>query len=276
MDTLKIFQCISLFVKELSDSYGKTHHPVALYNRLLEKTPVTNMLAIQKQVSIFYDFCKRNKESIMTKNKGQIQERIIFSKKIYIEIRDILNKSDAETEDIIWRHLLLISFHMFQTDDIKQIIKNISSSSSGESGETKSEENFISNFMTKIENQFKDKQFSDPMTATTELLQSGLFTEMVSTMNTEIQSGNLNIAKLLGSVQGMMGNISGEVNSSAQGSNMINNMMSNMMGMMGNMGNLMGNMGGMNVEEQLQRIEEATEGTEGTEGTEETEGAETD
>jgi hypothetical protein len=232
----------------------------------LEKTPVTNMLAIQKQVSIFYDFCKRNKESIMTKNKGQIQERIIFSKKIYIEIRDILSKSDAETEDIIWRHLLLISFHMFQTDDIKQIIKNISSS--GESGETKSEENFISNFMTKIENQFKDKQFSDPMTATTELLQSGLFTEMVSTMNTEIQSGNLNIAKLLGSVQGMMGNISGEVNSSAQGSNMINNMMSNMMGMMGNMGNLMGNMGGgMNVEDQLQRIEEATEETESVQET---------
>jgi hypothetical protein len=106
------------------------------------------------------------------------------------------------------------------------------------------------------------------MTATTELLQSGLFTEMVSTMNTEIQSGNLNIAKLLGSVQGMMGNISGEVNSSAQGSNMINNMMSNMMGMMGNMGNLMGNMGGgMNVEDQLQRIEEATEETESVQET---------
>lgn len=245
MDTLKIFQSISLFVKELNETFGKEHHPLALYNRLLEKTPVTNTLAIQKQVSIFYDFCKRNKEGILGKNKEQIQEKIIFSKKIYIDIKDILKKSDPETEDIIWRHMLLISFHMFQTDDIREIIKNLSSSSS--SDETKSEQDFISTFMTKIETQFKDKQFTDPMTATTELLQSGLFTEMVSTMNTQIQSGNLNIAKLLGSVQGMMGNISGEISSSAQGSNLINNMMSNMMGMMG----------GVSVEDELKKIEEA-------------------
>jgi hypothetical protein len=246
MDTLKIFQSISLFVKELNETFGKGHHPLALYNRLLEKTPVTNTLAIQKQVSIFYDFCKRNKEGILGKNKEQIQEKIIFSKKIYIDIKDILKKSDPETEDIIWRHMLLISFHMFQTDDIREIIKNLSSSSD----ETKSEQDFISTFMTKIETQFKDKQFTDPMTATTELLQSGLFTEMVSTMNTQIQSGNLNIAKLLGSVQGMMGNISGEISSSAQGSNLINNMMSNMMGMMGEMG-------GVSVEDELKKIEEA-------------------
>lgn len=249
MDTLKIFQSISLFVKELNETFGKVHHPLALYNRLLEKTPVTNTLAIQKQVSIFYDFCKRNKEGILGKNKEQIQEKIIFSKKIYIDIKDILKKSDPETEDIIWRHMLLISFHMFQTDDIREIIKNLSSSSSS-SDETKSEQDFISTFMTKIETQFKDKQFTDPMTATTELLQSGLFTEMVSTMNTQIQSGNLNIAKLLGSVQGMMGNISGEISSNAQGSNLINNMMSNMMGMMGGIG-------GVSVEDELKKIEEA-------------------
>lgn len=227
MDSLKIFQTISLFVKELTETYGKEFHQLALYNRLLEKTPITNTLAIQKHILIFNDFCKRNKEYILSKNKNQIQEKIIFSNKIYIEIKEIITKSDSETQEVIWKHLLLICFHLFQTDDIKQIIKNISSPSN--SDEIKSEQDFISTFMTKIESKFKDKEFTDPMSATSELLQSGLFTEMVSTMNTEIQSGNLNIAKLLGSVQGMLGNISGEVNSSNTDSNLINNMMSNMM-----------------------------------------------
>ena len=87
MDSLKIFQSISLFIKELNETYGKEFHQLALYNRLLEKTPITNTLAIQKQILIFHDYCKRNKEFILSKNKTQIQEKIIFSNKIYIQIK---------------------------------------------------------------------------------------------------------------------------------------------------------------------------------------------
>ena len=65
--------------------------------------------------------------------------------------------------------------------------------------------------MTKIEDEFKSNQFDDPLTATMTLLQNGIFTDMMNSMTKELSSGNLDVSNLLGSVQGMMTEIKGEL-----------------------------------------------------------------
>jgi len=256
-NTFKTFHTISSFVKELQELYGKKYYNISLYNRILEKTPITNQTAIFKHISIFSEFIKKNRDAILEKNSDKLTwDRIIFSKKIYINIKDVLKESDTDTKNAIWKYLLAISFTTIQTDDIKEKIKQLLlTPSSDNSNEEGKESDFIKNFMSKIENNFKDKEFKDPMSATAELFQSGIFTDMVQTMNQDVQDGKIDINKLLKSVQGMLGGLTNDMNSSGGGlSDMsgIFSMVTNVMGSMGNMGgdgagglNLGGLLGGL-------------------------------
>lgn len=231
-NTLKTFHTISSFVKELQELYGKKYYNITLYNRILEKTPITHENAITKHIEIFHQFLNKNKDAILAKDESKLKwDKIIFSNKIYINIKDVLNDSDNDTKNSIWKYLLAISFNLIESDDIHDKIKEmLSSSSSSSDGE--SEKEFIQHFMTKIEDKFKDKDFKDPMSATAELLQSGLFTDMVKEMNTDIQSGKINVNKLLGSVQGMLGNLTNEAGAPGAGLPDMNNIFSTVTSMM--------------------------------------------
>ena len=242
-NTFKTFHTISSFVKELQELYGKKYYNISLYNRILEKTPITNQTAIFKHISIFSEFIKKNRDAILEKNSDKlIWDRIIFSKKIYINIKDVLKESDTDTKNAIWKYLLAISFTTIQTDDIKEKIKQLLlTPSSDNSNEEGKESDFIKNFMSKIENNFKDKEFKDPMSATAELFQSGIFTDMVQTMNQDVQDGKIDINKLLKSVQGMLGGLTNDMNSSGGGGGL-----SDMSGIFSMVTNVMGSMGGNN------------------------------
>jgi len=242
-NTFKTFHTISSFVKELQELYGKKYYNISLYNRILEKTPITNQTAIFKHISIFSEFIKKNRDAILEKNSDKlIWDRIIFSKKIYINIKDVLKESDTDTKNAIWKYLLAISFTTIQTDDIKEKIKELLlTPSSNNSNEEGKESDFIKNFMSKIENNFKDKEFKDPMSATAELFQSGIFTDMVQTMNQDVQDGKIDINKLLKSVQGMLGGLTNDMNSSGGGGGL-----SDMSGIFSMVTNVMGSMGGNN------------------------------
>ena len=240
-NTLKTFHTISSFVKELQELYGKKYYNISLYNRILEKTPITNQTAIFKHISIFSEFIKKNKDAILEKNSEKLTwDRIIFSKKIYINIKDVLKESDTDTKNAIWKYLLAISFTTIQTDDIKEKIKQLLlTPSSDNSNEEGKESDFIKTFMNKIENNFKDKEFKDPMSATAELFQSGIFTDMVQTMNQDVQDGKIDINKLLKSVQGMLGGLTNDMNNSSGGGGL-----SDMSGIFSMVTNVMGSMGG--------------------------------
>jgi hypothetical protein len=62
------------------------------------------------------------------------------------------------------------------------------------------------------------------------LLSSGVFTDMIQTMNQGVTSGDIDISKLLGSVQGMLGNLGGSQSDPqlSQMMNMATQMTSNM------------------------------------------------
>jgi hypothetical protein len=200
---IKSFSKILTFVKELNNAFGNKYKNVNLYYKLLKKTPISNKVAMEKQNAIFKNFASSNKEFIISKNiKDLKQENIAFSEKVYINIYDIVCEADPDTSDIIFKHLQLVSYLLCNDDSIKQAL--IAPSQDNES-------KFINNFMSKIETTFKEENFTDPLSATMNLLQSGIFTDIVKTMNTDISSGKLNINKLLGSVQGMMTDISKQV-----------------------------------------------------------------
>ena len=246
-NTFKTFHTISSFVKELQELYGKKYYNISLYNRILEKTPITNQTAIFKHISIFSEFIKKNRDAILEKNSDKLTwDRIIFSKKIYINIKDVLKESDTDTKNAIWKYILAISFTTIQTDDIKEKIKQLLlTPSSDNSNEEGKESDFIKNFMSKIENNFKDKEFKDPMSATAELFQSGIFTDMVQTMNQDVQDGKIDINKLLKSVQGMLGGLTNDMNNSSGGGGGGGGGLSDMSGIFSMVTNVMGSMGNM-------------------------------
>jgi hypothetical protein len=269
-ETLKTFHTVCSFVKELKDLFGKKYYNITLYNRILEKTPITHQSAIFKHIEIFREFCQKNKDGILNKDIGKLKwDKIMFSNKIYINIKDVLNDADNDTKNSIWKYLLAISFSTIQTDDLKDKIKEIlSDSSNAAESAGENEKEFINSFISKIENSFKDKDFKDPMSATANLLQSGIFTDMVKTMDDDIKTGKINVNKLLGSVQGMLGNISSDIGGNGGGMpdlgnmfGMINGMMSGQMPAEGGMGGLGGLASlfagmGMNGSESTPNVEE--------------------
>ena len=73
---------------------------------------------------------------------------------------------------------------------------------------------------------------SNPMDTINNLMQSGVFNELISGMQTGLSDGSLDMSKLMGSVQGMMTKLSPDGQVPSEISNMMN-----MMGpMLSNMG----------------------------------------
>ena len=127
-DILKTFHTICSFTRELHEIFGKKYYNITLYNRILEKTPITHHSAITKHIQIFKDFLEKNKEGILNKDVSKFKwDKIIFNSKIYINMKDVINDADDDTKNSIWRYLLAISFTTNQTDDLRDKIKNLKS-----------------------------------------------------------------------------------------------------------------------------------------------------
>jgi hypothetical protein len=219
--SLKIFAKILSFVNELKQVFPREN--IQLYHKLLKKTPIGNTEAISKHLHVFDQFISSNQEAIKTKNVEKLEGDIFFSKKVYLNIISCMKESDNETRQVIFKHLQVLLFLLHPNEEIKEIVQPIAQKSSG------GEDKFLENFMNKIEQTFTGQEFNDPMQATMSLLNSGVFSDMIQTMNKGMSSGEIDISKLLGSVQGMLGNLGG--NSSdpqlSQMMNMATQMMSN-------------------------------------------------
>lgn len=235
------FNAISKFVSELGDLYGskKTQRPLSLYKRLLKKTTIFNEKPIQKHIKAFRSFCVENREIIQTKDSDNLVKNTIkYSETAYIDMRavfDLVDNEDDKNEskqikESIWSHILTISALVDPAGKAKEILKESSKNSSSNDGQ---EVNFIANIIDKVEKNVDPN--SNPMEAVGSIMQSGIFTDLISDMNQGLQTGNLDIGKLMGAVTGMVSTMGQQPGSEQSGQqpdeamNMLTSMMGNIM-----------------------------------------------
>ena len=221
--SLITFKTISNFTNDLGDVFSEKHRPLKLYVHLINKTTLAHDLAIQKHIDAFRLFCVANRESISKSSPSPklSKEKIIYSKRVFINMKDIFQMADAETTRVIWKHLLTISALVDPAGKAREILKM-----QAENGEGGEEINFLTDIISKVEANVNPN--SNPMEAVTAIMQSGIFSDLVSGMGSGLQDGTLDLGKLMGTVQKMVTKLSddaGDQEGGEQAMNMINTMM---------------------------------------------------
>jgi hypothetical protein len=204
------FKHINNFVNELSELFGQTNHPLKLYKRLLDKTTINHTIAINKHVDAFKLFCVENRDLILKKNVSTLKvNSVVYSDKVYIDFSSIFRSADKETINIILKHLLTISAFLDPTGKAKEILKN---SVKGK------EADFLNDILTKVENNITPDMASNPMSAVSTILSSGIFNDLLSNMNNGVKDGSLDLGKLMGTVQNLVSTLSPSSESKSDGS----------------------------------------------------------
>uniref|UniRef100_A0A6C0KEX7 Uncharacterized protein n=1 Tax=viral metagenome TaxID=1070528 RepID=A0A6C0KEX7_9ZZZZ len=238
-----IFKAITCFISDLHTVFGTKHKSIALYNRLLEKTGIMNVGPIHKHIECFRTFYKENRQAMEEKKADLFTEhRISYSDRVYVDVGTVLRQSTPDNASIIWKHLLTIWGLIEPTSQAKRILQESIQQSNGQDKESQ----FLSDIIDKVEKTVGDKSSvdtSNPMAAVSNLMSSGVFTDLINGMQTGLSDGSLDIGKLMGSVQSMMTKMGGAGGSSGGGGGGMPDL-SSMMSMMGPMMNSMGGGGG--------------------------------
>ena len=227
MDTsVLIFKVISNFTHELGNVFGDTYRPLKLYAHLINKTTIANDKPIKKHIDAFRVFCTSNHDAIINKDSSLLKVNSIkYSNRVYIDMKKILRDADKETETVIWKHLLTISAMVDPGSQAKDILKELAN----ENKEGANEINFLEKVINQVEENVKPN--SNPMDAVSDIMKSGIFSELVSGMGSGLQNGQLDMTKLMGTVQQMVSKINEE---NPEESNEMMNMMNTILGNMSN------------------------------------------
>jgi len=207
--TVLIFKSICNFIKDLNESFGEKQKSLLLYAALIEKTGLMHEEPIKKHISIFSEFCKQNEEAIMARHHGElVLSEIRYSDKVYIDVAQVFELADSEEKEIVWSHFVALLALLHPSSEAKKLLKKQADekrSTGGASGGG-NEEEFLSSLVDKVGKHI-DPTVSNPMDMMNGIMSSGVFQELVGSMNTGISEGNLDIGKMLGSLQSMIGNI---------------------------------------------------------------------
>jgi hypothetical protein len=249
---LKVFSKILSFIKELNDTFGDKHDNVRLFYKLYKKTSILDVDKVKTRVELFKKFVLDNKDDIINGTKLSVDE-IKISEKVYIKFTELFKDCDKDTSLTILKHLRLILYIINPSEELKTAIITPSKDS-----QNSKEDEFLKNFMNKVEDTFKDGDIpTDPLQATMSLLQSGVISDLMGNITSSINNGGLDIKKLLGSVQGMMGNLQNETKAEGKENpvDIVNSIVSTMGPLLNSMGgnsnspdlsSILGMMGGMN------------------------------
>ena len=194
-NTVIAFKTISLFVNDLSEVFADSNHSLKLYGHLLSKTTLSHEKAVNKHIEIFTNFCVNNRDAILNRNiKNLTIFKIEYSPKVFIDFANIFGNSDKSTTKVIWNHLLTILAIVDPESNAKEVLKSLKDNSGEES-------NFLTDILEKCEEHVKPG--ANPMEAVSTIMSSGIFTDIMSSMNSGMQDGSLDLNKLMGSVQKM-------------------------------------------------------------------------
>jgi len=246
---LSIFRAITNFVKCLNDCYGPKQKSLQLYSRLIQKTTLADDVPIQRHLEAFKKFCETNKESIMAKDKTKfINSTISYNEKVYINIENIFKLSDRSEESTIWKHLLAIYALIDPHSRAKEKLKDVLETDKKNVGK---ESEFLHNIFDKVGSNIDNGSFgqpgNNPMETVSSMMSSGLFTDIVGSMSQGLENGELDLGRLMGSMQGMVSSIGEMANDSSDGADpQMAGMLNQMNQMMGNLNNATSNVANEN------------------------------
>ena len=198
-ENMKLYKCIKTYVNNLDECYGEDLVNIRLYNNLLKKTTSSHPEAIAKHIKLFSDFCDVNEKIILDNEYNNlVNSKIKFTENVYLDVNEILEMCDDNSEKKnMWKHLQLMCSVNNPSINAKEILFQ----------KETSETNFLKNMMDKVESSVENMDSSNPMEAITGMMSSGVFSELVGSMTSGLQSGDLNIGNLLGTVNEMVGSM---------------------------------------------------------------------
>lgn len=220
---LVTFNAVVNFINDLNECFGTKNKSLQLYNRLLEKTTISHKEAMSKHITLFQEWCSTNKESILNKNSETlISSKIEYSEKVFLDFDIIFKDADKDQTSIIWQHILTICAYTNPDIKAKEILQK-------DNTVTK-EKDFLQNMIEKVEENVGDSDNLDnPMQAVASMMSSGIFNDLVGSMTSGLQNGELNLGKLMGTVNNMVSSISEEMGEEEGGnSDEMKMMMSNL------------------------------------------------
>uniref|UniRef100_A0A6C0EMQ8 Uncharacterized protein n=1 Tax=viral metagenome TaxID=1070528 RepID=A0A6C0EMQ8_9ZZZZ len=227
--SLLTFKTICNFVNDLSSEFGKKHRPLARYQRLINQTQISHDKVIRKHIAACNTFCVANREGIMEQDTSKFTEnKIIYSERVFIDMAKIFKLADKDTTKVIWDHILTISALVDPIGKAKEVLRR-----KAEENKTAGPEmDFLANIFSKVEGTVKPD--ANPMEAISSIMQSGIFTDLLSGGLGGMSSGQMDLGKLIGTVQTMvsgLGEQAGDDPEAKQAMGLLNNLT----GMFGNM-----------------------------------------
>lgn len=212
--TLLIFKAITAFVHDMNEIYGDRHKPLSLYAHLVEKTGIIHEEPIRKHLQIFRTFLTENEDAIMGRDTTTMKTHTIqYSEKVYIDMNEIWTMSEDSVADreSIWKHLLTLSALLNPSSQAKEILRRErekeSSASASSADGVRSEDDFLSGLIDKVGKHI-DPTSANPMDSMNSLMSSGVFGELMTSMDKGIENGTLDMQKMVGSLQKMIGSLS--------------------------------------------------------------------
>ena len=196
------FRALSSFVLDIGSLFGKRQRSLALYARLIEKTNVTHEDAITKHISAFRSFSRANRDAVKAKDVSQLSKQpITYSDNVYIDVSNLLSaaKQDPDSISKIWEHLQTISAIVDPEGGAREALEKAQTEPT-----PGTEGSFLDNVINTIQNNI-DPNASDPTQALGQMLSSGALTGIMSDMTTRMEDGSLDMGKMVGAVQGMIG-----------------------------------------------------------------------
>lgn len=240
---LIMFKAIARFIGDLNEEFGARYKSIALYNRLLEKTSLLHVNPIKKHIECFRQFYLKNAEAV---EKCEVQKfndsKIAYSANVFVDVATIIRASQPEDVKIIWKHLLTIWNLIDPLSAASRVLKDSQSS----------ENHMLQNIMSKVQETAQKANISDdsnPAQIMNSMMQSGAMSELMNGMFKGINDGSIDIGKIFGSLQGMIGGMQGmqgmQGGPGPQGGPQGMPDLGSIMGMMGPMmSQIMGGMGG--------------------------------
>lgn len=200
------FKAIYDFITDLGDLYGAQQKSLKLYTRIIKKTQFSNEDAVRKNLKIFTEFCRKNKDAILGElvKESLVQTTISYSERIYVNISLILSLTTPDELKSIRQHLLLLYALLIEKEPVIQVQKGLKELEAFEKKQKKDKEisslikddstegKFLKNLVEKVEK--TSLSDGNPMTALTDIIQGGMLTDMMA----GFKSGNLDLGKLFG------------------------------------------------------------------------------